>query len=263
MQNAADAGAMAGARVLALGGTEESAAASAQEYTMTRNGADISATTVVSPNVQVTACESVPMTFARIVAVNEVTACARAAATYGGIGAMGGLAPIAVYDFGFSHCDPNDPDPEECTYTIWDDDKDVDPVTTHQIQGGARGWLCLNCGYPDWCQCGANLVKEWMRDGYPGVIEAGDYIPPKQGTVASAIKEADVGQVLMLPVWDHIEELDGKDYYHIIAFAAFKVTKVHATGNPKGITGIFQRYVFPNHPVGPVDVGLRTANLTE
>jgi hypothetical protein len=72
-----------------------------------------------------------------------------------------------------------------------------------------------------------------------------------------------VGQVLYIAIYDDIQDLHpGKPYYHIKKFAAFLVTQVHATGNPKGIEGQFKRYVIPAAPGGGEDGGLRTVVLT-
>jgi hypothetical protein len=54
----------------------------------------------------------------------------------------------------------------------------------------------------------------------------------------------------------------GKPYYHVVRFAAFEVTAVYATSNPKGIEGVFKEYVAAGPPDdGGPDGGLRTIYL--
>jgi hypothetical protein len=253
MQNAADAGALAGMRVLALDGSPDQARAAAQEYAIQRNLADTCVVTVTSSTVTVTALRTVHTAFARVVGVGDVTIAAQATAGLMPLGAVAGLAPIAVRDFDYEYGK---------SYTIWDDTKDADP-TTGNISGGYRGWLNLDCVYPASCgDAGASNLKEWMRDGYPEVRSVNTWIRGSSGTKASVIAEAQVGQILKIVIYDQISDLyQNKSYYHVYKLAAFEVTAVKATGNPKGIQGKFCTYVMAGPPTGVADGGLRTINL--
>jgi len=255
MQNAADAGAIAGARVLALNGTPSEAEAAVQEYTVQRNRADSCESTINGPMVTVSAHKSIEMTFARIVGVQQVSISARAAAAFKPVREARGLAPIAVKNFNYQY---------DQTYTIWDDTKDRDPETGN-ISGSYRGWLNLECVYPMSCgDGGASELKEWMRNGYPGLIEQNTWIRGSSGTKASVLQQASVGQLLLIAVYDSIQELyPGKSYYRVKKFAAFKITAVHATGNPKGLEGNFKGYVIPSPPSNGEDGGLRTIVVTK
>ena len=66
MQNAADAGALAGGRILALNGTSGQAYAAAYDYAVTRNRAATADIRVNSPSISVRACTPVQLTFSRV-----------------------------------------------------------------------------------------------------------------------------------------------------------------------------------------------------
>ena len=255
MQNAADAGAIAGARILALNGTPAEAQAAAQEYAVQRNQANSCESAINGFLITVTTHQNIPMTFARIVGMHQASVSAQASATFKPVREASGLAPLAIQNFNYQYDE---------TYTIWDDTEDRDPETG-DISGGYRGWLNLECVYPMSCgDGGANQLKEWMRHGYPGVVEQDAWIRGSSGTKASVLQQASVGQLLLIAVYDSIQQLyPGKSYYHVKKFAAFKITAVHFTGNPKGIEGQFKGYVIPAAPSNGEDGGLRTIVLTE
>ena len=259
MQNAADAGAIAGARVLALDGTPAQAYAAAQEYTLQRNGADNCDISIEGTLVTVVAHKNVKMSFAQIVGINQVQATARASATYKPVAQMGKMAPIAIEDFEYEF---------ETTYTIWDDNTEDPPdPTTGDIAGSMRGWLNLDCVYPDECgDAGTSLLADWMLNGYQGKVDKKSWVRGSSGvkTYPVAITQARIGDVLFIAIYDDIQDLHpGKPYYHVIKFAAFEVTAVHATGNPKGIEGIFRYYVTGAPSDDDDDGGLRTLVMTQ
>ena len=253
MQNAADAGALAGTRVLALNGTTAEAQAKAQEYAAQRNGADSVQVTINAQGITVVACENVQMTFAQVIGLQSVMVCARAGAAFAPISAAGGVAPISILDFPYQFDVP---------YVIWDDDVDRDPLAGY-ISGSYRGWLNLPCVLPMSCgDAGAENLKDWMRNGYEGMTYVDTWIKGDGGVKAAVIQQASVGQVLQIIVY---ESINADSYYHVVKFAAFKVTQVYATGNPKGIRGMFQHYFTPG-PHGDdddPDGGWRTVDLTQ
>jgi len=255
MQNAADAGAMAGVRVLALNGTSASARAAAQEYAVTRNGAHSADVIIDASSITVVAYRTVPLTFARVLGLNQSTVSARARAIFGPSSQTGGVAPIAIRDFDFLFNVP---------YTIWDDTKDLDP-TSGNISGGYRGWLNIPCVYPLDCgDAGASETKTWMQSGYNGLTRINTWIRGTSGTKAAVIAEASVGQLLKIAVFTEIQnKYTNKSYYYVVKFAAFRVTRVYASGNPKGIQGYFQYYVTPGPPDGEEDGGMRSIALSQ
>nr|MBC7243922.1 hypothetical protein [Chloroflexota bacterium] len=254
MQNAADAGAIAGARVLAYSGTAASAQAAAQEYAVQRNQADRCDVIINGAQVTVVAYKDVAMTFARVVGIQQVTVNAQATAKWVPIGALDGLAPLSIREFDYQFYVP---------YYIWDDDKDQDPITGN-ISGSYRGWLNLPCVYPQSCgAAGSDQLKDWMANGWSGTASVDTWIAGDGGVKTAVIQQARVGQVLKIAVFDQIEDkYTGQTYYHVVKFAAFKVTSVYATGNPKGIKGEFQ-YMLESGPLSDgADGGYRMISLT-
>ncbi len=256
MQNAADAGAIAGARILCLNGTADEAWAVAQDYSIVRNRADTADITVGDWSVTVVAHKDVPMTFARIIGIEQIAISAEAEAICGVSGSAQGPCPIAVKNESFLKVSEGGGE-----YTLWDSEEEMDPDGGN-LSGSNRGWLSLPCTYPDTCTEGANELKEWMLDGYPGSVDVDSYVRPASGEMAAVIQQAYVGQRLIMPVYDVLIDLEGRPYYHLVGFAIFEVTDVISTGHPKGISGHFVDWVKagPINPGGP-DLGLRTVAL--
>ncbi|MGQ9493009.1 MAG: pilus assembly protein TadG-related protein [Anaerolineae bacterium] len=253
-QNAADAGAMVGARVLAYNGTADEARATAQEYAVQRNQADRCDVIIDGAYVTAVAYKDVAMTFGRVVGVQQVTVSARATAMWAPISELGGLAPLSIREFDYQFGVP---------YTIWDDETDRDPNSGH-ISGSYRGWLNLPCVYPQSCgAAGAAQLKSWMVSGWPGISRVDTWVAGDGGVKAAVIQQARVGNVLKIAVFDRIEaKYATQTYYHVVKFAAFRVTNVYATGNPKGIKGTFE-YMLSAGPSGEgPDGGYRTISLT-
>jgi Flp pilus assembly protein TadG len=259
-QNAADAGATAGARVLALNGDEFTAINTATQYAVDRNGADRCDVTIDGKIVTVVAHIDVPMSFARVLGLNQVTVNARGRARHAPVTTVRHLVPIAVIDFDYSY---------DRTYIIWDDDTydPPDPAETDTISGNNRGWLNLECIYPMECgDAGAELTTDWMLNGFDGEVDRNKWARGTSGIMARpvAITAARIGDILYMPIFDSIQDMyPGKAYYHIIKFAAFEVTQVHPTGNPKGLQGKFKHYATsgPPAPDDSNDGGLRTVYL--
>lgn len=258
MQNAADAGALAGAHVLAHSGSAAETYAAALDYARQRNGADSCEISIDDPTITVVAQKDTEMTFAQMVGVTQVDVRAIAEAKYAPIGAVRGLAPIAIISFPYEYDTP---------YTIWDDDT-VEPPDPESgdIAGNMRGWLSFDCVFPDECgDAGASLLTEWMLNGYPGMRSSKLWYRGSSGikTKPVAITQTRVGEILYIPVYDDIVDMyPGKPYYHVVRFAAFEVTAVYATSNPKGIEGVFKEYVAAGPPDdGGPDGGLRTIYL--
>ncbi len=254
MQNAADAAALAAVHELALNRSAAVAQASGLDYCLTRNGADRCDVDIGTKVVTARACADVEMTFARVLGLLSEEICAVAEATYGSPSKMAHMAPIAVKWFPFNYT---------TIYNLWDSDKDYDPLSG-TIAGSYRGWLSLDCVYPESCSAvGASVLKDWMRHGYDGDTSIDTWVRGDNGTKASVIAEATVGQILFFPVFDTIQDkYNNKAYYHIVTFAAFEVTAVHKSGNPKGISGRFKYYVVPGDFGGTVDGGVRSIGLT-
>jgi hypothetical protein len=81
--------------------------------------------------------------------------------------------------------------------------------------------------------------------------------------MAAAIQVPEVGQRLVVPVYDEINDHYGKPYYHVISFAVFAVDAKDATGHPKGIHGKFISNVVPGGIGEGPDWGQRTVDLIQ
>jgi len=233
MQNAADAGALAGARALALG---ENAEAAATEYAVDHNRADSAEITVDGQTVTVVARKSFPTFFAGVIGIRDLTASARAEASYSGAKSVTGLRPIAVeekdYEFGNE-------------YTIWD---------SGIITDGQRGWLDFDGGQ----------LRDWVANGYGDEVSVDDEVEGKPGENASALQKAEdlIGETVVVCAYDQMHKEQGKWYYRISSFVAFEITDVKSTGSPKWIKGRCQPLVAVGEGGGP-DHGVRVVNLTK
>jgi hypothetical protein len=266
MQNAADAGSLAGARILALGGTTADAEMVARNYAEERNAAESSDISFdeEAEVITVLAHTNAEMTFAQVLGLEQVPVTARASASYDGVCTAGKmtLAPIAIKNLPFEDFDPERPD--ETTYYIWDDpvEEGPDPLSSNNIAGNNRSWLTMYChGYglpediPECANCGASTLTDWMLNGYNQEFPIGEkqWVRGDNGVKNRpvAITEARIGDILIIPLYDEpdpgdpiegdaIQEIHpGKAYYHINDAECFLVTAVIATGNPKGIEGHF------------------------
>lgn len=192
--------------------------------------------------------------------------------TYGFPAALTGLAPLAMKyreDFQVST------DDEEHPYEIWDSDKvsdapedcQGDPVACGIIIGGNRGWLNFDGG-----DVGNDEIKEWMASGFGGNKSVGEWINGSPGTRTSSFKSAQIGQRLIIPMYDNIRSRDdrpeGEDIgngsidYQIVAFAAFRVTGVDNDGSVKRLIGHFEYHVPAGEWGGLHDTGIRVVKLT-
>ncbi|MHB1319482.1 MAG: pilus assembly protein TadG-related protein [Anaerolineae bacterium] len=109
MQNAADAGALAGARALCLeNASSDEVEAVAQEYAIDLNGAHGAEVTIPGPfTVTVVTTETAGTFFARAIGFPEVEVAARASAMCQGPAAGGGLWPLAVGEDVYDETCPN------------------------------------------------------------------------------------------------------------------------------------------------------------
>ena len=305
MQNAADAGALAGGRMVALFSADPTLHYRYRDIyyevlnSAQANGAnDITAYMVhcgdralsreLRPN-DYAALERCPCacgvwvksetrfdTFlSRIFGITELGASAEAQSEFGLPQNVAGLAPIALHK---SVLQKGTWGMVGSTYTMWDSKK----------EGGAtRGWLGLDCIYPakgSQCSPDANSLKKWMDPPYyTGVVNVGDNVGGDPGTKTAVLHHAEVGEILIIPVYDYLYHFtnskycnpsdskydmdkcrageafegttpvytpdsgyNGKYYYHVISFAAFEVNQVGDQGGDKFLTGKFISYVTPS-----------------
>jgi len=257
MQNAADAAALAGAREICLGHTEAEAVAAIQEYALVENRAMTETHEIDGGLVTVYTGVDVNLFFARVLGVDQSGVTARAVAQCGP--AEGGCAtwPIALAvearDNWLKEGDPCGEDAEE--FILLDSDKtcgdceddtcfdcDADDDGTWDFKfGGGRGWLDFpdlpEEEYGSTCGGGANCLKYWIGNPYPGDLPKPCCIKQEPGTTASAFAETEdyVGLDVAVPVFDGLSD-DGtcpngdpivgetsNDYYHIVDYVCIEV----------------------------------------
>ena len=254
VQNAADAGALAGARALALNQVTSTIESAIREYTVTRNGADSYSATILTRTVVVTASKAFSTYFASIVGVPSFSVWASATSGYGFPGAwQGGLLPTAVHTAAVVL----DRDIE-----IWDDAKTASNPSAGVFADGQRGWLNFNGG-----DVSNSELVYWVTYGWSGTVNVGMWINGDPGTRTSALHAMDVVRtrtIVFVPIYDVVRPGvmgNGQIDYHIVAFGAFYVQQVIDTGNPKMVKGRFIRYVAPQEGGGTYDTGVRVIGL--
>ena len=102
-----------------------------------------------------------------------------------------------------------------------------------------------------------------MEYGYSGAVYADSYVRPSYGTTASVWMMPEPGDILLMPVYDELIDIDGRPYYHITSFAVFEVNSIVKDRGDKGIVGHFIAYVEPSAISGGPDSGIRTVALIE
>jgi hypothetical protein len=313
-QNAADAGALAGATYMCEYRSEAGGVNRAIEYAVLNGAAnppdvyaDLGTGTVI-----VTATVQVQPFFAGLIGFSEIAPSATAEAQCQPPVGMG-IMPVAwscretvlegEYPTGVG-CEqvtgpcagPGDPYGLACTYVLMDsvkvkstgtcnnpnnaDDPDCyevkdiicdDPLTpgldpgtidcdlnndgiNDLMTGGARSWLDLNGGGG-----GANELKNWLQNGFPGVIYPHTWVPEQSGVTTSVFHAASymVGRDVILPVFEKLcptypniytdpESNESCTYgpddnrtlaqnnwlnFHVVTFSQFHVTCVQTAQN--------------------------------
>ena len=226
-QNAADAGALAGARELCVSnGNHTTAASVAREYAVTRNGAVVANVAINSGIVTVDVALPFQTFLARLFGQPGMTAAAVAAAGCFAPGAGTGVLPIAwacrppIAGSGSDDCailygpahryiimdsDPTEDDlycqdPPNSGLPAGTVDCDLDDDGFNDLlAGGDRSWLDLSGGGG-----GASDMRNWIRNGFPGTIEIHTWLGGQTG-VANTVYQAAasrVGDEVVIPVFD-------------------------------------------------------------
>jgi len=250
MQNAADAGALAGARELCLGGSEADAAAVAEEYAVTRNLAEHAAIAVRENTVTVIAERNVRLFFWGPTGYSNQFVPATATAACGRVTTACGLWPVAfdveIWEFLYLSCASN---PE---FIVWNDEKtdldcdrydcDIDDDGRDDIiVGGDRGWLDLSapasvfvhdCTQPG---CGSAELSCLIRSNSGGQLNLGEdgiCISGSSGVKAGVHNAVDSrrGDTVAIPLYDYIGctepngNCPGGLGYHIISVGCVTVS---------------------------------------
>lgn len=258
MQNAADAGTLAGARELALEGTDSQIYAKIDEYTRVRNGATSFEATympggepigagTVPPDaigVRVEAVVAFPTFFAGVIGINELTVQAQAATQYGPLGAGGALLPMAVnwadFEYGTEY-----------------------ELIADWLGPGGFGWL-------DWTY---DLYADICNPENSGIKNVGDWVNSYPGWSIGQAKRAledcwmsrpEEERHVTVIVYDYTEGSGSNLRYHVAGFAEFVITEYDFSGADKWVEGYFQNHVEAGavNPGGS-DYGVYGVGLTE
>jgi len=242
-QEAADAGAMAGAYALALGENAAAAAGAATEYATDRNTATSADITVTGgQTVTIVARNSFPTFFGAVIGQRSLEVGARAGAKVAPVTAVReGVFPIAVN---------------------WND---LEYNTPYDLFAGAGpgnfGWLGW-IGSTDTDSLCASLTGEGNSETYTNpydssdhILSVGNMIPGSTG-VANAACIQNALQTLIasetpiiVPVWDQAQGSGDGLEYRLAGFAEFVVMDYQLPGQNR-ITGYFKRDVILGDGVG-------------
>jgi hypothetical protein len=225
MQNAADSGALVGARAIALHQSDPaSTLTNGQLFSMVldwaqRNGAQSAQVLYIRENgtkwavsagdgslaptdydaatgVHVQANAAFPTFFARVVGLGSMNASAFAESTYGSAWSADGIAPLA---FKYSKDGYNVGD----IFSLFaGNEKDANATW---------GWLGLNCWYPSKCSPDNVSLKDWMLNGYPGEVYRNRSYMGDPGAKAAVLGQAYVSQIILLPLFDMVFQFTDKD----------------------------------------------------
>jgi hypothetical protein len=239
MQNAADAGALAGARELCFGsGDRATARLVAEDYATNRNGAQGAFVDIPSDGYTVTvvASQTLDTFLAGVIGIPTADVNALAVALCGRAIRGGGLWPLAfryeVYSdtilcdqefLVFSRAGTEDQldcaDGCDCvdaggtvteTTEACEDLCNCDSMGPH-LTTANRGWLQFpepGEEYPDDCvgtgSCGEPELECWIRNNHPGPINVGDCVPGNPGVRNAAENDINsrIGDIVNIVLWE-------------------------------------------------------------
>jgi len=268
MQNAADAGALAGARAMCLG-YHDQVVSQAYLYAVTENGADPDMTviTVAGNRVTVVAAEPVDTYFLVLIGLSTIDVSAEAEAACGAATSACGMWPLAFDADRYDDMDCGEGWGDE--FYVWVDDNwdteslegicekcycdDVQAYGGVPMGSGHRGWLRLSeppLDFPNPGDCGGNCgqaLKCWLEHYYSGPITIGDCVPGQPGVDVAALHKAELheGDIVYVLLYDEgtcdglVGDCPG-DPYHVAGFGCIKVDEViyNLTWDPKPGYGV-------------------------
>ncbi|NLG49995.1 MAG: hypothetical protein GX552_07795 [Chloroflexi bacterium] len=243
MQNAADAGALAGARAICFSGDP---IAAATDYAQNRNGADTTLVEVIDGyQVRVVATRAATTYFMGLAGLDTIDVSAEATAACGVAESACGVWPIA---FSVTIWEKSCSD----VVAVWDDDKIEPDCTLYNcdldgdgdndiVAGGDRGWLdfseASDSAYGEGCSksgCGADELKCLIVSDYGAKLSLPVCVPGASGVKAAAWHAAKErqGAHVIIPLYDSIgctsaHDCPGGLRYNIVRFGC--ATVVEAT----------------------------------
>jgi hypothetical protein len=237
MQTAADAGALAGAEIMGLGGNDTEAIAASRDYAAGKNGAASAQVTVNHQDQTVTViARRTSQTFlAGIVGHWSFEAAAEATASYAPVGGVpGGVFPIAI---------------------DWQEFEYDQPYDLYAGDGpGNFGWLSWTGCQSNICLC-ESLTPPGNSETYTNPydpndheLNVGDWVEGSTAVVNSACVRDRLdyliasGARVIIPVWNPAQGVGAGYEYNIVGFAEFALLDYHLP-NDNRITGQFIREV--------------------
>jgi len=252
MQNAADAGALAGARERCWG-TPANYEAAARNYAITQNGAEAAVVNLTRDGwgVEVTTSFSVPTSIARVIGINAIPVAAAAEAVCGAATTACGLWPVGIstsqwqYLYQHNGCngDPfyvwsgsNTNDNPDCTIYDCDVDGDGDDDVIN-MQG--RSWMDFSENvvsadpFQDTCAqsgCGTSELSCWIREDSNVRLTLPACIAGDNG-VRAAVKDdviRRIGDRIAVPLFDSTgcggPVCPGGTSYRVVGLGCIEVT---------------------------------------
>ena len=247
-QTAADAGALAGARVLCRTGDIVLAQQAALDYAINRNRALEADIVIIGGEVEVTARIPFATFFGSLLGRPTITSSAIAAANCFAPGTGTGVLPLAwncppenteMDIWGNEYCDMQTEDPDcvgdaDCEpelYIIMNSRKagDEDPFCLPEgtvncdvdgddhnelLVGGNRSWLDLSGGGG-----GSSELVDWIENGFPGMVRFHTWFAGQAGVANNIFMSVEslIGQEVLLPVYNAISDgLPPYPYDHVI-----------------------------------------------
>ena len=118
---------------------------------------------------------------------------------------------------------------------------------------------------------GSSVLATWITSGYKHYLPLGDYdSDPGAKFDSSQIQSALIGRYgsdLLFPIYDSLTGNGSNASYNIVAWAAFHLSKVDASGNDGTLSGWFDRVIWeglipPTGPSGAIpDLGVHSVAL--
>jgi hypothetical protein len=246
LQAEADAAALAGAQ--ALPDSTADAQALAVEYANKNGGvldkSDITFADDVTAHdtIKVKMAAPAPGFFSKLFGLGSVTVGAHAAARSDNISAALHVAPIVVnYQHPMLQCHPL-----PCS-----DPTSIDLINLHNNGSGnaAGSFGLIDLDPADNGSVGSGTLGQWITHGFDRYMDVGPYwAVPSTKYSSSAIQDAmqvSIGQELLFPIYDTIQDPGSNAIYDIIGWVGFRVTgfDFNANGNSGHIYGSFTRRI--------------------
>jgi len=262
MQNAADAGALAGTQALALGKDAQQAAI---EYAQ-RNGAENVTVTVNAgqKTVRVWAKKDFPTFVASILGIDTLAADSPAAAIHCAVSEMSaGVYPIAVdwqdFQFGQEYDIFSGGGPGNFGWLTWSGNPSTPKLCTSLTPPG-NSETYVDPHIP--CGCYSD-----------GILNIGDWVQGKPGISNSSCVRAKLdwfvstGTPMTIIVWDDVEGSGNNLNYRVAGFAQFVLVSYRLPGQKNRITGRFKQWMIPTTKIdcgpGAPDYGVHGMKLSE